>query len=99
MNELSENTIYTTGYIDNDGRIAVPGVYLEDGAKVKLAIKVKPGRFEVAMFPNDEDEESESRNYDCGISEEEIERTCAMHDDCGDCPLSDYCDEETEAYS
>lgn len=41
----------------------------------------------------------ERERRDCGISEEEIERTCAMHDDCGDCPLSDYCDEETEAYS
>ena len=33
---------------------------------------------------------------DCGISEEEIERTCAMYDDCGDCPLSDYCGEDSE---
>lgn len=36
---------------------------------------------------------------DCGISDEEIERTCAMHNDCADCPLSDYCDEEMEACS
>ncbi len=36
---------------------------------------------------------------DCGISEEEIERTCSMHDDCGNCPLYDYCGEGTEECS
>ena len=34
-----------------------------------------------------------------GISEEEIERTCAMHDDCSDCPLWDYCNEDEEVVS
>ena len=29
-----------------------------------------------------------------GISEEEIQRTCAMFDDCGDCPLKEYCESE-----
>lgn len=41
----------------------------------------------------------ERERRDCGISEEEIERTCAMHDDCDECPLLDYCDEESEAVS
>ena len=31
-----------------------------------------------------------------GISEEEIQRTCAMFDDCGDCPLKEYCESEGE---
>jgi len=41
----------------------------------------------------------ETERRDCGISEEEIERTCAMHDDCSDCPLWDYCNEDEEVVS
>ena len=43
-----------------------------------------------------ETECDERERRDCGISEEEIERTCAMHDDCSDCPLWDYCNEDEE---
>ena len=35
-------------------------------------------------------------HFDCGISEEEIQRTCAMFDDCGDCPLKEYCESEAK---
>lgn len=93
MNENNENTVYTKGYVDDDGRIAVPGVFLEDGAEVDLAIKTKAGRFEIAMFPS-EDKEERQVTKDCGISEEEIMRVCSAHDDCSDCPLNDYCGEE-----
>lgn len=33
---------------------------------------------------------------DCGISEEEIERTCAMYDDCDECPLKEHCKSEAQ---
>ena len=36
----------------------------------------------------------ETERRDCGISEEEIERTCSMYDDCNECPLWDYCNED-----
>ena len=36
---------------------------------------------------------------DCGISEEEIQRTCSMYEDCDGCPLNDYCGEESEVVS
>lgn len=91
MNKNNENIVYTKGYVDDDGRIAVPGVFLEDGAEVDLAIKVKAGRFEIAMFPS---ENKEEHQQDCGISEEEIMKVCSAHDDCSDCPLNDYCGEE-----
>lgn len=91
MNENNENIVYTKGYVDDDGRIAVPGVFLADGAEVDLAIKVKAGRFEIAMFPSEDNAE---RQQDCGISEEEIMRVCSAHDDCSACPLNDYCGEE-----
>lgn len=95
MNENNENIVYTKGYVDDDGRIAVPGVFLEDGAEVDLAIKVKAGHFEIAMFPSAEEQQAERHEVkDCGISEEEIMKVCSAHDDCSDCPLNDYCGEE-----
>lgn len=78
-----------TGFIDDNGSIAVPCVCFEDGAKVKLAIAVKSGYFEVAVFLNEADD-----NEDCGISEEEIQRCCVSHDNCDDCPLNEYCEGE-----
>lgn len=38
----------------------------------------------------------ETERRDCGISEEEIERTCSMYDGCNECPLWDYCNEDEE---
>ena len=95
MNENNENIVYTKGYVDDDGRIAVPGVFLEEGAEVDLAIKVKAGRFEIAMFLSEEVQQAERHEVkDCGISEEEIMRVCSAHNDCSECPLNDYCGEE-----
>ncbi len=85
------NIVYTKGFVNDDGCIEIPGVFLEDGAEVDLAIKVKAGCFEIAVFPSEDKEEYQE---DCGISEEEIMRVCSAHDDCSDCPLNDYCGEE-----
>ena len=41
-------------------------------------------------------DEQKKQHFDCGISEEEIQRTCAMFDDCGDCPLKEYCESEAK---
>lgn len=89
----NENIIYAKGFVNDNGCIEIPGVFLEDGAEVDLAIKTKAGRFEIAMFPSKDNEECQEMK-DCGISEEEIQRECASHDDCSDCPLNDYCGEE-----
>ncbi len=88
---MRKNTVYTKGFVNDDGCIEVPGVFLEDGAKVELAIEVESGRFEVAVMPSEEKSEMPK---DCGISDEEIMRCCNEHEDCGDCPLNDYCEEE-----
>ena len=45
------NIVYTKGFVNDDGCIEIPGVFLEDGAEVELAIQTKVGRFEVAMSP------------------------------------------------
>lgn len=85
------NIVYTKGFVNDDGCIEIPGVFLEDGAEVDLAIKTKAGRFEIAMFPS---EDTKEHQQDCGISEEEIMRVCSAHNDCSECPLNDYCGEE-----
>lgn len=87
------NIVYTKGFVNDDGCIEIPGVFLEDGAEVDLAIKTKVGRFEIAMFPSEDNEEHQEMQ-DCGISEEEIMRVCSAHNDCSECPLNDYCGEE-----
>ncbi len=87
-----KNMIYTKGFINNSGDIEVPGVFLEEGAEVELKISVVRGKFEIALFPS----EDKVPFRDCGISEEEIQRTCAMFDDCGECPLKEYCESEAK---
>ena len=52
-----ENTVYTKGFVNDDGCIEIPGVFLEDGVEVELAIKVVSGKFEIAMFPSEDDED------------------------------------------
>lgn len=89
----NENIIYAKGFVNDNGCIEIPGVFLEEGAQVDLSIKVQAGRFEIAMFPSEDHEERQVMK-DCGISEEEIMRVCSVHDDCSACPLNDYCREE-----
>ena len=31
---------------------------------------------------------------DCGVTEDEIEAICRNYENCDDCPLFNYCDEE-----
>lgn len=90
-----KNMIYTKGFINNSGDIEVPGVFLEEGAEVELKISVARGKFEIALFAS----EDKVPFRDCGISEEEIQRTCSMYEDCDGCPLNDYCGEESEVVS
>ncbi len=81
--------------LTTNGITGFSGLYDENGNPVVVEMECDDSGVSLTIWRNAPDRE----RRDCGISEEEIERTCAMHDDCGDCPLSDYCDEETEAYS
>lgn len=71
------------------------GLYDENGNPVSVETECDDNGVSLTVWRNVHDRE----RRDCGISEEEIERTCAMYDDCRDCPLLDYCDEETEVCS
>lgn len=55
-----KNGICTKGFINELGDIEVPGVFFEEGAEVDLKIWVERGRFEIALFPS----ENESKHHD-----------------------------------
>lgn len=80
-----KNTIYTKGFVNDDGCIEIPGVFLEDGAEVNVAISVESGKFEVALFPSEEVDE-----------ENKFEKFCREYDNCDECPVQDECSEVLE---
>ena len=75
--------------------VLIIGSYDENGNPVSVEMEKDDGGVSLTIWRN----APERERRDCGISEEEIERTCAMYDDCDECPLLDYCDEEVEAVS
>ena len=81
--------------LTTNGKNEFLGLYDENGVPVSVETEKDDGGVTLTIWRDIPDRE----RRDCGISEEEIERTCAMYDDYGDCPLLDYCDEETEACS
>lgn len=81
--------------LTTNGKTAFSGLYDENGNPVSVEMECDDSGVSLTIWRNAPDRE----RRDCGISEEEIERTCSMYDDCRDCPLLDYCDEETEVCS
>ena len=80
-----KNTVYTKGFVNDDGNIEIPGVFLEDGAEVDIAITVDSGKFEVAMFPSE-----------VGDDEGKFEKFCRKYDNCDECPVQDECTDDLE---
>ena len=60
-----ENTIITTGFINDSGALEIPGVYFEDGQLVDVAITVMPGKLQVAIYPPDADKDDSNLCEDC----------------------------------
>ena len=81
--------------LTTNGLTEFSGLYDENGVPVSVEME-RDNSGACLMIWREEADRSPS---DCGISEEEIERTCSMHDDCGNCPLYDYCGEGTEVCS
>ncbi len=48
-----KNTVYTKGFVNDDGNIEIPGVFFEDGSILNVTITVIPGKFEIAVFPSE----------------------------------------------
>ena len=81
--------------LTTNGTTEFSGLYDENGNPVVVEMECDESGVTLTIWRN----APERERRDCGISEEEIERTCAMYDDCDECPLLDYCDEEVEAVS
>lgn len=78
--------------LTTNGTTEFSGLYDQNGNPVVVEMECDESGVTLTIWRN----APERERRDCGISEEEIERTCAMYDDCGDCPLSDYCNEDEE---
>ncbi len=81
--------------LTTNGTTEFTGLYDENGNLVSVEMERDNVRTALTIWRN----VPERERRDCGISEEEIERTCSMYDDCRDCPLLDYCGEGTEVCS
>ena len=81
--------------LTTNGKTEFSGLYDENGNPVRVETECDGGGVSLTIWRN----APERERRDCGISDEEIERTCSMHDDCGNCPLYVYCGEETEECS
>ena len=78
--------------LTTNGTTEFSGLYDENGNPVVVEMECDESGVTLTIWRN----APERERRDCGISEEEIERTCAMYDDCGDCPPWDYCNEDEE---
>lgn len=78
--------------LTTNGTTEFSGLYDENGNPVVVEMACDDSGVTLTIWRN----APETERRDCGISEEEIERTCAMYDDCDNCPLSDYCNEDEE---
>lgn len=92
MKKIIFAQVFTT-----NAKTVFSGLYDENGDPVSIETECDDSGVTLTIWRN----ATETERPDCGISEEEIERTCAMFDDCGDCPLCGHCGEEygTEACS
>lgn len=81
---INNNVIYTKGFINESGFIEIPGIFLEEGAIVDIAITVIPGNFEIAILPSETDEA------------DIFEKDCSKHENCDDCPVEDECRKDLE---
>ena len=76
----------------DNGKSVFSGLFDENGNPVVVEMECDDNGVTLTIWRN----APETERRDCGISEEEIERTCSMYDDCNECPLWDYCNEDEE---
>lgn len=81
--------------LTTNGTAECSGLYDENGDPVTVEVEKDDSGVSLTIWQNTEERE----RRDCGISEEEIQRTCAMYEDCDECPLKDYCGDESEVCS
>ena len=81
--------------LTTNGKNEFLGLYDENGVPVSVETEKDDGGVTLTIWRDVPDKE----RRDCGISEEEIQRTCSMYEDCDECPLCDYCGDESEVCS
>lgn len=81
--------------LTTNGTAECSGLYDENGDPVTVEVEKDDSGVSLTIWQNSEERECR----DCGISEEEIQRTCTMYEDCDECPLKDYCGDESEVSS
>lgn len=69
--------------LTTNGTTEFLGLYDENGNPVVVEMECDESGVTLTIWRN----APERERRDCGISEEEIERTCAMYDDCGVCTM------------
>ncbi len=84
------NKIITGTVISVNGKFSFSGLYDAQGTPVCISLEKNDDDIILAVVKESE-EHKKDRTADCGISEEEIDRTCQAQDNCDDCPLFDYC--------
>ena len=77
--------------LTTNGTAECSGLYDENGDPVTVEIEKDDSGVSLTIWQNTEERE----RRDCGISEEEIQRTCAMYEDCDECPLKEHCEIKT----
>lgn len=88
MREILMRSVMT-----GSGEQTFKGLYNENGFPVQLVFRKDDDTAVLSVIYDDGDKVRNRNDYDCGISEEEIDRVCAEHDDCSSCPLNDLCGE------
>ena len=88
-------TLILAQVLTTNGTAECSGLYDENGDPVTVEVEKDDSGVSLTIWQNAEERECR----DCGISEEEIQRTCAMYEDCDECPLKDYCGDESEVSS
>ena len=76
--------------LTTNGTAECSGLYDENGDPVTVEVEKDDSGVSLTIWQNTEERE----RRDCGISEKEIQRSCAMHEDCDECPLKEHCEIE-----
>jgi hypothetical protein len=82
--------IMTGIVISANGKFSFSGLYDANGSPVSISLEKSDDDLILAVV-KDPEEMKKDKPADCGISEEEIDRTCQAQENCNECPLFDYC--------
>ena len=86
--------ILMTQVLTGNGRTVFDGLFTKNGRPASIEVEVDRAGTVVTVHY---DKAGDIQPPDCGISEEEIDRECALHDSCDDCPLYSLCGDEEDS--